>query len=236
MKLTIHKSNTRGFYDYGWLKTNHTFSFSQYFDPERKHFGCLRVLNDDYIAPNSGFDEHPHSNMEIVSIMLSGILTHKDSEGNQFDITPGEIQIMSAGSGIYHSEYNNQPTEWANLLQLWIYPSVKNIQPRYGQMRFDSINQKNVLHKLVAPQGDNVLNLNQNAYIYTADFTAGHTFEYKLSDESMGVYIFIVDGDIEIDSQVFSKRDGIGISETQGFQGKSISESKVVFIEIPMSI
>ena len=235
MKKIVHKADSRGYFDYGWLKTHHTFSFSNYYDPERVNFGMLRVLNDDLVAAGQGFGTHPHNDMEIVSIPLSGALAHKDSTGTEKAITPGEVQVMSAGTGILHSEYNHSKDNETNFLQLWIFPDEKGHQPRYDQKSFDPQERKNKIQFIVTPEKkDDNLWLNQDAYLALADLEKDKSIEYKIHTKGNGVYLFLIDGEISLDGETLSKRDGIGIWETESFKLKSDENSRLLFIEIPM--
>ena len=235
MKTITHKADSRGYFDYGWLKTHHTFSFSNYYDPERVNFGMLRVLNDDLVAAGQGFGTHPHNDMEIVSIPLSGALAHKDSTGTEKAITPGEVQVMSAGTGILHSEYNHSKDNETNFLQLWIFPDEKGHKPRYDQKSFDPQERKNKIQFIVTPEKkDDNLWLNQDAYLALADLEKDKSIEYKIHTKGNGVYLFLIDGEISLDGETLSKRDGIGIWETESFKLKSFENSRLLFIEIPM--
>lgn len=182
MKKVLHRTDTRGYFDHGWLKTNHSFSFGQYHDPERMHFGVLRVLNDDWVKPRYGFGTHPHENMEIVSIVLEGELAHKDSEGNEEVIRPGEIQVMSAGTGVRHSEYNYSKTESVSFLQIWVVPDKNGYKPRYDQKMFDPADRKNRIQTVISPNKENGgLWLNQNAWFSLANLDAGESVSYRLN-------------------------------------------------------
>lgn len=232
----IHKSDTRGYVDHGWLKARHTFSFASYYDEKRIHFGMLRVLNDDIVEPGMGFGTHPHDNMEIVTIPISGSLEHKDSMGHIEVIKPGEIQIMSAGSGLRHSEYNHSDSDEVNLLQIWVFPKEKNIEPRYDQRVFNDEDKRNKFQTVVSPDKSNkdTMWINQDAYFSLAKIDAGKELTYGLKIESNGVYLFLIDGKINIDGQQFEKRDGIGIENTDTIIIKSESDSYLLAIEIPM--
>lgn len=214
-KTIIHKANTRGYFDYGWLKTYHTFSFSNYYDPERVNFGMLRVLNDDTIEAGEGFGTHPHNDMEIVTIPLEGAVAHKDSTGGEGVIYPDEIQVMSAGTGIHHSEYNHLNDGTTKLLQLWIFPDKKGHEPRYNQKFFNSEERKNKLQFIVTPEkkGDNLW-LNQDAYLALSDLEKSKSLNYKIHTKGNGVYLFLIDGNISVGDDKLFKRDGIGLWET----------------------
>ena len=232
----IHKSDTRGYVDHGWLKARHTFSFASYHDEKRIHFGMLRVLNDDIVEPGMGFGTHPHDNMEIVTIPITGALEHKDSMGHIEVIKPGEIQIMSAGSGLRHSEYNHSDSEAVNLLQIWVFPKEKNIEPRYDQRVFNDEGKKNKFQTVISPDKSNqeTMWINQNAYFSLAKIDEGKEITYDLNIKNNGVYLFLIDGKINIDGQQFEKRDGIGIENTDNILIKAESDSYLLAIEIPM--
>ena len=235
MKSTIHKANTRGFFDYGWLKTYHTFSFSSYHDPERINFGKLRVLNDDTIEGGQGFGTHPHNDMEIVTIPLEGALAHKDSTGGEGVIYPDEIQVMSAGTGIRHSEFNHLSDGTTKLLQIWIFPDKKGHNPRYDQKFFDAEERKNKLQFIVTPEKkDDNLWLNQDTYFALTDLEKDKSIDYKLHTSGNGVYLFIIEGKISFGENTLSKRDGIGIWDIEEFTITSKEKSQLLFIEVPM--
>lgn len=234
-KTIIHKANTRGYFDYGWLKTYHTFSFSNYYDPERVNFGMLRVLNDDTIEAGEGFGTHPHNDMEIVTIPLEGAVAHKDSTGGEGVIYPDEIQVMSAGTGIHHSEYNHLNDGTTKLLQLWIFPDKKGHTPRYNQKFFDSDERKNKLQFIVTPEkkGDNLW-LNQDAYLALSDLEKSKSLNYKIHTKGNGVYLFLIDGNISVGDDKLFKRDGIGLWETEEISINASEDSRLLFIEVPM--
>lgn len=234
-KTIIHKANTRGYFDYGWLKTYHTFSFSNYYDPERVNFGMLRVLNDDTIEAGEGFGTHPHNDMEIVTIPLEGAVAHKDSTGGEGVIYPDEIQVMSAGTGIHHSEYNHLNDGTTKLLQLWIFPDKKGHEPRYNQKFFNSEERKNKLQFIVTPEkkGDNLW-LNQDAYLALSDLEKSKSLNYKIHTKGNGVYLFLIDGNISVGDDKLFKRDGIGLWETEEISINASEDSRLLFIEVPM--
>ncbi|GIK59514.1 MAG: pirin family protein [Ignavibacteriota bacterium] len=234
-KTIIHKANTRGHFDYGWLKTYHTFSFSNYYDPERVNFGMLRVLNDDTIEAGEGFGTHPHNDMEIVTIPLEGAVAHKDSTGGEGVIYPDEIQVMSAGTGIHHSEYNHLNDGTTKLLQLWIFPDKKGHEPRYNQKFFNSEERKNKLQFIVTPEkkGDNLW-LNQDAYLALSDLEKSKSLNYKIHTKGNGVYLFLIDGNISVGDDKLFKRDGIGLWETEEISINASEDSRLLFIEVPM--
>jgi redox-sensitive bicupin YhaK (pirin superfamily) len=235
MKTIIHKADTRGYFNHGWLKTHHTFSFAGYYDPKRTHFGLLRVLNDDTIDPGMGFGTHPHDNMEIVTIPLEGTLEHQDSTGHKEVLKTEEVQIMSAGSGLTHSEYNHSKAEPVTLLQIWVFPKEKDITPRYDQKIFDKKDRENKLNTMVSPEKNgHSLWIKQDAYFSRLKLDSVKYFEYKINKNSNGLYVFLIDGKINIDGQTLDTRDGIGIEDTNAVSLKAEKDSEILFIEIPM--
>lgn len=235
-KLVIHRSNTRGHANHGWLDSYHTFSFAQYYNPERMHFGVLRVLNDDIVAGGMGFGTHPHDNMEIISIPLKGDLMHKDNMGNTQVISEGDVQILSAGSGITHSEYNKNQNDKVNFLQIWIYPNKKNVTPRYDQYSFKKEDRKNKLQQVISPSKDDEgIWIHQDAWFHLGNFDNGVTTEYQLKKKGNGVYIFLLEGSIVIEDNVLQKRDGIGIWETDAIKINATTNSEFLIMEIPMN-
>lgn len=235
MKTVLHKSNTRGHANHGWLDTNHTFSFAGYYNEERMHFGALRVLNDDYVAGGMGFGKHPHDNMEIISIPLSGDLEHKDSMGNTTAIRQNDVQIMSAGTGVQHSEYNKNKDEKVNFLQLWIFPKERNITPRYDQKTFDPAGRKNKLQQIVSPIAtDPGVTINQDAWLHLGNFQSGFNTSYTLHKEGNGVYVFVLNGAVTINDQKLDKRDGYGIWEKDKFSITATEDAELLLIEVPM--
>lgn len=237
MKKIIHRADTRGHANHGWLDTHHSFSFASYFNPERVHFGMLRVLNDDIVTGGSGFGTHPHGNMEIISIPLEGDLEHEDSMGTSGVIRKNDVQLMSAGTGVYHSEKNKNSDEKVNFLQLWIFPKYKDIAPRYDQKTFDPDERKNQFQEIVSPleSSGTGVKINQNAYMHMADITEGTELNYHVKGEGNGAYVFVLNGDVIIDGEIFHKRDGIGISETESFHLKASANAEVLVIEVPMN-
>lgn len=235
MKKTIHKANTRGIADFGWLHSNHTFSFSSYYNPNRMQFGALRVLNDDIVAPGMGFGTHGHENMEIVSIPIKGELAHKDSMGTAQVIYPGEVQIMSAGTGIRHSEFNNSENEIVNFLQIWVLPKEMQIKPRYDQKLFKEEDRKNKLQTVVSPEKDSPsLWINQDSYFSLASLEKGKSIDYKINIAGNGVYLFLIDGSVSLDGENFEKRDGVGITDVTLFSISANENAEMLFIEVPM--
>lgn len=237
MKKIIHKSDTRGFANHGWLKSHHTFSFAGYQNPERMNFGMLRVLNDDVVQPKMGFGTHPHQNMEIISIPLKGALSHKDSMDNKRAIEVGEVQVMSAGTGLTHSEFNDSQTDEVNFLQIWIIPEEKGVTPNYEQRKFDLAKQKNSLQTVVAPKDKlegNALPISQQAYIYRSDLDTEKVIEVEVKNENNGLYIFVIEGEIEVAETRLNSRDAIGVSEVSKVEIKANKPSKLIIIEVPM--
>ena len=237
MKITIHKSDSRGEADHGWLKARHSFSFASYHNPQRMGFGLLKVLNDDTIAPGAGFGTHPHKNMEIITVPINGSLKHKDSEGNEKVIQHGEVQLMSAGTGVSHSEYNGSQKEEINLLQIWVSPEKIGIQPRYDQKKFDVEKRKNQFQTIVSPidSKEGGVKINQQAYFSLIDLECDRRVTYSLQNKKNGVYIFIIDGQAAIADTVLSQRDAIGIEESQNIDISSLEDSQILLLEVPMN-
>lgn len=234
MKTIIHKAASRGFANHGWLQSYHTFSFAGYHNPERMNFGMLRVLNDDIVKPKMGFGTHPHNNMEIISIPISGALSHKDSMNNQRSIEVGEVQVMSAGTGLTHSEFNDGNSD-VNFLQLWIFPEQQNVTPFYDQKKFEASERKNKFQALISPRTNQIegsLPVNQQAYIFMIDITSDFEIEYELKN---GAYFFLIDGEISIANEILEKRDAIGIHDIDKVIVKAKKESKLLIIDVPMS-
>lgn len=237
MKTTIHKADSRGNADHGWLKSKHTFSFASYYDPNRMGFGLLRVLNDDIVAPSQGFATHPHQNMEIVSIPISGALKHKDSEGNETVIKHGEVQLMSAGTGVLHSEYNDSNKDPVNFLQIWVLPEKKDIAPRYDQREFPEEKRRNQFQVVVSPmdKGLDGIKINQQAYFSLADLDEGKQLSYTLNKDGYGVYFFIIEGIVEVNGERLDKRDAMGVSDVSSVQLLAHKYSKILAIEVPLN-
>lgn len=235
MKTVYHKSTSRGDANHGWLHSRHSFSFANYYNPERMNFGALRVLNDDRVAGGMGFGTHPHKNMEIISIPLEGDLVHEDSMGNKTVIKNGDVQIMSAGTGIQHSEKNKNQQEEVKFLQIWVLPKKLDISPRYDQVSLNPEDRKNKLQQIVSPVNDAPgVYINQDAWFYLSDLDAAHTLDYKMNKSENGVYIFVLKGRVEVASKVLEERDGLGISETESFELKAVEASEFLFMEVPM--
>ena len=236
MVKTIHRANTRGTADFGWLKANYSFSFANYYGPSRVHFGLLRVFNDDHIAPGMGFGTHPHDNMEIVTIPLEGSLAHKDSMGSEKTISPNEVQIMSAGTGVTHSEYNHSQTEPVKLFQLWVFPKERNIQPRYDQKLFDPSERKNKWQYVVSPKHENALWINQDAYFSLGNFEKEQQTIYHLNNADHGVYLMVIQGSITVAGENLERRDAIGISGINELQLKiNADDTRLLLIEVQMN-
>jgi quercetin 2,3-dioxygenase len=234
MQAIIHKAGTRGHADHGWLKTNYTFSFANYYDPERVHFGSLRVLNDDFIDAGMGFDRHPHDNMEIVTIPLEGKLEHKDSMGNTMLILSGDVQIMSAGTGIFHSEYNPDPDHPLLLLQIWVYPKLKNITPRYDQKTYDPAGRKNRWQRVVSPTESEAVWINQDAWFSLISLEKGNSADYSFQNPGNGAYVFIMEGSSMISGTQLDRRDGGGFRDTTSLSLTALENSEILLMEIPM--
>ncbi|QSS97203.1 pirin family protein [Psychroflexus sp. ALD_RP9] len=234
MKSTYHNAHNRGKTNLGWLDSKHSFSFGQFFNPQLTNFGLLRVLNDDVVAPNMGFGKHPHQDIEIISIPLDGSLRHRDNMGNETIIKEGEIQVMTAGTGIEHSEFNNSKTETVNFLQLWIFPNQKNLKPRYDQQKISN-RIKNDWQQILSPYPDDSgVWIHQKAWINLGEFTEATSINYNCHVEANGVYFFIIEGEAEIATQQLGKRDAIGIWAFENLQVKTQSHTKILAIEVPM--
>ncbi len=237
MRSRIFPKNERGTADHGWLQANFSFSFGNYYNPDMVQFGMLRVLNDDTIAAGMGFGTHPHDNMEIVTIPLEGGLTHRDSMGNQETVRFGEVQVMSAGTGIQHSEMNASQTERAKTLQLWIFPDKQDVTPRYGQKGFDLDANRNRLVNVVSPKDGNdgnALWIHQKAYLHLGLFDAGQVITYDVKIRENGVYLFLIEGELEINGQKINERDAFGIVEFDSFEIHTKTPAKILTIEVPM--
>jgi Pirin-related protein len=232
----LHKANTRGHANHGWLETYHTFSFAGYYDPERIHFGALRVINDDYIAPGMGFGTHPHDNMEIITIPLEGDLEHRDSMGNTSVIYHGDVQVMSAGTGIQHSEYNANRSKGLKLFQIWVFPDKKNVVPRYQQISLNVEDRRNKLQQILSPNpNDEGVWIHQKAWFHLGEFDKDFTLDYSIKASANGVYALVVKGSIEIDGKVLESRDGLGIYDTDKISIKALSsDAEILLMEVPM--
>ncbi|MDO9633857.1 MAG: pirin family protein [Paludibacter sp.] len=236
MKTKLYPSDSRGYADHGWLKTNHTFSFANYYNPERVHFGALRVLNDDWVAAGEGFGKHPHDNMEIITIPFSGEILHQDSMGNKGVIKPGEIQVMSAGTGIFHSEYNNSKDQPLTLFQIWIIPNKKNVTPRYDQITINDLAKRDELFQILSPNiDDQGVWIHQDAWFYMGNLSSETEVEYKLNRLESGVYIQLIEGEVEIEGNTLKDRDAISITDASTIKIKSKNKSQVLVMEVPMT-
>ena len=237
MKTVLHKAETRGSADHGWLRTYHTFSFANYYNPDRVHFGTLRVLNDDYVEGGKGFGMHPHDNMEIITIPLEGDLQHKDNMGNSEIIREGDVQVMSAGTGVYHSEFNPNEDRAVTLLQIWVFPNEKNVTPRYDQVSIRDIARENEFYQILSPNPeDQGVWIHQNAWFSLGRFEAGKIAEYCLNDKKNGVYVFVIEGKVTINGQRLVRRDGLGIWNVSELEVTSETASRILLMEVPMQI
>jgi redox-sensitive bicupin YhaK (pirin superfamily) len=235
MKSVFHKADTRGHANHGWLDSYHTFSFAHYYDPSRMNFGALRVLNDDRVQGGMGFGEHPHDNMEIISIPLSGDLEHKDSMGNKAVIRQNDVQIMSAGTGIRHSEYNKNKDQLVNFLQIWVFPKERNIKPNYDQKTFAPEGRVNKFQEIVSPvKGSEGVWINQDAWFHLGKLTKHFKGTYDLKLKGNGVYAFVLSGDVTINGHALHKRDGLGLWEMEKLEVEANSDTEVLLMEIPM--
>ena len=236
MKTVLHKAATRGHADHGWLNSWHTFSFASFNDPLRMNFGELRVLNDDTVAAGMGFGKHPHDNMEIISIPLEGDLEHGDNTGTIAVIKKGDVQVMSAGTGIIHSEKNKNSDKQVKFLQIWIFPNEKNVKPRYDQETFSDKEKHNKLATVVSPMGENEgVNIHQNAWFSLGNLDKDTQLTYTVKQKGNGVYAFLVEGEATINDIVLSRRDGLGITETDMLTIKADSQAEILLMEVPMS-
>ena len=233
----LHKAKTRGHANHGWLDSYHSFSFANYYNPERIHFGALRVLNDDTVSAGRGFGKHPHDNMEIISIPLEGDLQHEDSMGNVAVIKKGDIQAMSAGTGIFHSEYNRNKDELVKFLQIWIFPNKKNVEPRYSQVTLNTEDRHNKLQEVLSPNADGKgVWIHQDAWFHLGKLDKDFSTEYIIKKKGNGVYAFVLNGDITIDGQPLNTRDGLGIWDTDKIKIKADSDAELLLMEVPMTI
>lgn len=237
-KTILHKADTRGNANHGWLQSFHTFSFAGYHNPERVHFGVLRVLNDDTVKGGMGFGKHPHDNMEIISIPLEGDLEHKDSMGNTTVIKKGDIQVMSAGTGIQHSEYNKNTDETVKFLQIWIFPNKRNVQPRYDQITLNQNDRKNKLQQILSPNPDDEgVWIHQDAWFHLGQLDKNTSIDYSIKKSGNGVYAFVIEGGFTINGTELSRRDGLGIWETDEFNITSKADgAEILLMEVPMTL
>jgi redox-sensitive bicupin YhaK (pirin superfamily) len=234
----LHKANSRGHANHGWLDSHHSFSFANYYNPDRMHFGVLRVLNDDRVDAGMGFGTHPHDNMEIISIPLEGDLEHKDSMGNTAVIKKGDIQVMSAGTGIYHSEYNKNKDRLTKFLQIWVYPNKKNVAPRYDQITLNEADRHNNLQQILSPNSnDEGVWIHQDAWFHLGKFDKDFTTDYKLKKSGNGIYAFVIKGDINIGNIQLNERDALGIWDTKEIKiAANTQDAELLLIEVPMSV
>lgn len=234
----IHKADSRGKADHGWLLSQHTFSFANYYNPERMHFGVLRVLNDDRVEAGRGFGTHPHDNMEIISIPLEGDLEHKDSMGNTAIIKSGDIQVMSAGTGIMHSEFNKNSDQLVKFLQIWVYPKKRNVTPRYDQITLDKTQRHNTFQQIISPNADDEgVWIHQDAWFHLGTFDQRKEVNYQIRKKGNGVYAFIIKGSAEIEGQKVEERDGFGVWDIKDLNIKATQENtEILLMEVPMTM
>ncbi len=238
MQTVLHRAETRGHANHGWLDSHHTFSFANYYNPERVHFGVLRVLNDDVVSAERGFGTHPHDNMEIISIPLEGALQHKDSMGTLATIRQGDVQVMSAGTGVQHSEYNANSDQPVKFLQIWVFPNKKNVTPRYDQITLQDSESRNKLQQILSPNPEDAgVWIHQNTWFHLGNFDAGHTETYALKAAAgNGVYAFVLAGDVTIEGQALHTRDGFGLWDVGKIQITADSDAKLLLMEVPMEV
>ncbi len=236
MKNTVlHKANTRGHANHGWLDAHHTFSFANYYNPDRVQFGVLRVLNDDIIDGGMGFGTHPHDNMEIITIPLEGDLAHKDSMGNTEVIKFGDVQVMSAGTGIQHSEFNPNHDKRTNLLQIWVFPKYRNVEPRYQQITLNVADRENKFQQILSPNADDEgVWIHQDAWFHMTNLEAGKSLTYQRKKEGNGLYVFVIKGKVTVDNQELELRDGMGITDFETVDFKAIENTELLLMEVPM--
>jgi redox-sensitive bicupin YhaK (pirin superfamily) len=236
MNKVIHRAESRGHANHGWLDSYHTFSFANYHNPERMNFGVLRVLNDDQVNAGKGFGTHRHDNMEIISIPLEGDLEHKDSMGNTTIIKKGDVQVMSAGTGIYHSEYNKNQDKDVKFLQIWVYPNKKNVTPRYDQISIRDIEKDNKFYQVLSPnQDDQGVWIHQDAWFSIGKFSKGNSDDYKIKKPGNGVYAFVLEGEVKINGEILSKRDGMGIWDAATINVSATDSARVLLMDVPMN-
>jgi hypothetical protein len=234
MKTVVHKASSRGHADYGWLSTYYSFSFAHYYNPDMMHFGALRVLNDDTIDGGHGFDRHPHDNMEIITIPLEGEIRHRDSMGNTFVIRKNDVQAMSAGTGIFHSEFNNRADSSLKLLQIWIFPQEQNLAPRYDQLTFDPSGRMEKWQLLVAPNESEAVQIMQQAYVSRAHLPEGKELDYSVYNKGNGMYLFLIEGSIRLEQQVLECRDGLSIEGAASIRIQAMKDAEILLLEVPM--
>ena len=237
MEMKLFPANERGEMNLGWLKAKYAFSFANYHDPDKIHFGVLRVLNDDIIDPGRGFDTHPHDNMEIITIPLEGELAHKDSMGNEFVIRTNDIQVMSAGTGVYHSEFNPNSDEYSKILQIWIFPNKRDVEPRYEQVSFSPDIASNKWQQLISPtKEDEGSWIYQDAWIHRGRFSSNVQTNYHIKKSGNGLYIFLIEGEITINNITLNRRDAYGIWDTDKVDIEINSESDILLLDVPMTL
>lgn len=235
--VVIHKANERGHADHGWLKAYHSFSFANWYHPEKVHFGVLRVLNDDTIAPGMGFGMHPHDNMEIITIPLEGDLAHKDSMGNEATIKFGDVQVMSAGTGVRHSEFNPNANQRTKLLQIWLFPNKQNVTPRYQQITLNTEDRHNRLQQVLSPnENDEGVWIHQDAWFHMGKFDKGISGQYNLKRTGNGVYLFVISGNVTVDETLLETRDAIGIWNAKSITIQAESDAEFLIMDIPMEL
>lgn len=236
MEKIVHRADERGQQDHGWLKANHSFSFANFYDPKKIQFGALRVLNDDRIAAGMGFGTHPHDNMEIITLPLVGDLAHKDSMGHEAVIQEGDVQVISAGTGIYHSEVNPNKDQHVELLQLWIFPNQKDVTPRYQQMSIRDLKKENEFYQILSPNAEDAgVWIHQNCWMYFGDFSAEKTLTYTFKKPENGVYAFQIEGNGSLSGEGLNRRDAVGIWNTTSFEYKAGANSRILLIEVPLN-
>ncbi len=236
MEKVLHKASSRGHANHGWLNSYHSFSFANYFNPERVHFGKLRVLNDDTVAPGKGFGTHPHNDMEIISIPLAGDLEHKDSMGNTTVIREGDVQVMSAGTGVYHSEYNRNSDKEVKFLQIWVFPEKKDVEPRYDQISLKDIARKNEFYQILSPNPDDQgVWIHQQAWFHLGEFEAGTGATYEIKGKGNGLYVFVLEGEVSAAGESLAERDGLGIWDTDKVEFEAGTGARILLMEVPMN-
>jgi redox-sensitive bicupin YhaK (pirin superfamily) len=235
---TLHTAASRGQAEHGWLSSRQTFSFAGYYNPERVHFGALRVLNDDVVAGGKGFGAHPHDNMEIVSIPLEGVLEHKDNMGHTKTIRQGDVQIMSTGSGVFHSEYNGDPAKAVKFLQIWLFPNKLNVTPRYDQITLNPADRHNRLQQVISPNPNDAGTwLYQDAWFYLGTFDEGFTTTYNIKKPGNGAYVFVIKGSFTVDGQTLQERDGLGIADTAAFNiTANTAAAELLIMDVPLQV
>lgn len=236
MQKIIHRAESRGHANHGWLDSHHSFSFANYYDPSKMGFGALRVLNDDRVAPSGGFGTHPHNNMEIISIPLSGDLEHKDSMGNVAVIKEGDVQVLSAGTGIFHSEYNKNQDKEVRFLQIWVIPNKMNVEPRYDQISIRDVEKENAFYQILSPnKADDGVWIHQDAWFHMGQFEQGRSGHYSLKNSDNGLYVFVLEGQVDIEGNKLNRRDAIAIWETNRISLDAWTDSKLLLMEIPLN-